>query len=938
MNLDGLSNKTAELEMLVNEENPDLVFLTETKCNPEILNSTLFNTECYTVVRKDRPVQNAPGGGIAILVKKNLVVTEDPVSSLVDHDAQESVWCEVRCRKGKDLVLGSIYRTPSSPAENNDRICDLLKLSEELTKEKQLLVCGDFNFGNIMWEENRVVNGSQGHGQALNFLETVNDNFWTQNATEWTHLREDNNPSRLDLVLTRTDSEVEDIRYLAPLGLSKHAVICFTLTADSRPKEHQRLSPKLNYHKADKVKMRELFGQVNWEEAFANKGVNEKWDIFIDNYNRIVKICVPTYKNRPGCIKPKWMNRRVETLIRKKQEAWRKYRKRKNAPHREQYNSARNMVTREVRTAKYEYEKRVAEDATRNTRHFWAYVRSKTTAKETITRLKTHEGDVTEDDDKIANEMNMAFNGVYVREDADRPTVDPDLVFQGPKLQEIVITREGVRKKLKGLDGNKAHGPDGVSPLVLKECSETLCDPILDIFKTSLESGNVPNDWRIANISPIHKKGSKIEPLNYRPVSLTSVLSKVIESIIRENIVEHLNGNNLITEVQHGFRSNRSCLTNMLCYLDDLVNAVDGGMCVDINYLDCEKAFDRVPHHRLLTKLKAMGIDGGILRWIRNFLGERHHRVKIRNTTSDWLPVVSGVPQGSVMGPVLFLIYINDLVKNLESAASLFADDAKIYRTIKTEADIDALKRDMERLDEWSKKWLLSFNVDKCKTMHVGHHNRRADYHLNQRQLQKTTQEPDLGIIVSANLKSSMHVSKVAAKANSRLGIIKRNFTVLSKDILMPLYLSLVRPILDYGAQAWSPYLLHDIRSLERVQRRASKLVPELSHLPYEERCKHLGLQTLQNRRMRGDMIETYKLIHGFEDIPYTKFFQRNTNNLRGHSLKLSKPDHWRTTLKGNWFAIRVIDPWNALLESVVTAPTIATFKARYDRHLDISN
>lgn len=937
-NLDGLSNKTAELETIMNEENPDIIFLTETKCNPEMLNATLFNTDCYTIVRKDRPDQAAPGGGVTILIKKTLVVTEDSVSSLVQHEAQESVWCEVRSKEGKDLVLGTVYRTPSSSATNNDHICDLLKISEELTKDKQLLVCGDFNFGNILWEENRVENGSQGYGQALNFLEMINDNFWTQNVTEWTHLRDNDNPSRLDLVFTRTGSEVDNIKYLAPLGLSKHAVICFSLTTDSRPRDHPRLTPRLNYHKADTMKMREMFDQVNWEEAFVDKSVDEKWNVFVDNYNRIVKMCVPTYKNKPGCIRAKWMNCRLEMLIRRKQEAWRKYRGRKNAPHRERYNSARNLVTKEVRAAKCTYEKKVAMDAVRNTRHFWAYVRSKTTAKESTNRLKTHNGDVTEDDEIIAQEMNRAFNSVYVREDANRPSVDPDSVFQGPKLQEILVTREDVQRKLKGLDSTKANGPDGVSPLVLKECSEVLCAPILDIFKSSLDSGSVPDDWRRANISPIHKKGSKMEPLNYRPVSLTSVISKVIESIIREKIVQHLNDNNLITDKQHGFRSKRSCLTNMLCYLDDLVNAVDEGLSVDVNYLDCEKAFDRVPHHRLHIKLKAMGIDGGILVWIMNFLGERYHRVKIRNTTSDWLPVISGVPQGSVLGPVLFLIYINDLVGNLESAASLFADDAKIYKILRTEADVAALRRDMERLDEWSKKWLLSFNVEKCKTMHIGYHNQQADYYLSQRQLQKTTQERDLGITVSASLKSSEHVSKIAAKANSRLGIIKRNFSVLSRDVLLPLYLSLVRPTLDYGAQAWSPYLLQDIRALERVQRRATKLVPELSHRPYEERCKHLGLQTLEDRRIRGDMIETYKLLHGFEDIPYTKFFTLNTNNLRGHSLKLAKPDHCRTNLKGNWFAIRVVNNWNALPESVVTAPTIATFKARYDRHLGISD
>ena len=320
-------------------------------------------------------------------------------------------------------------------------------------------------------------------------------------------------------------------------------------------------------------------------------------------------------------------------------------------------------------------------------------------------------------------------------------------------------------------------------------------------------------------------------------MSLTNTASKVMEKMVRASLVKHLTDNDLINEAQHGFRNKRSCLTNMLCYLDDLVNAVDSGHSIDVNYLDCEKAFDRVPHERLLVKLRAAGIDGKVLIWIRSFLTDRCHQVCIRGKHSDWLPVLSGVPQGSVLGPVLFLVYVNDITNNLESTASLFADDAKIYRTLQTVDDTEALQRDMERLREWSDEWLLTFNTDKCKTMHIGRSNQQAHYQLNGSRLEKSTQEKDLGIIVTNDLKSSAHVTTVAAKANSRLGIIKRNFSVLSRDILLPLYLSLVRPILDYGAQAWSPYLIRDIQAIERVQRRATKLVPDLAHLPYETRC-----------------------------------------------------------------------------------------------------
>lgn len=523
---------------------------------------------------------------------------------------------------------------------------------------------------------------------------------------------------------------------------------------------------------------------------------------------------------------------------------------------------------------------------------------------------------------------------MFVREDTSQEIPAPSQIHQGVKLEDMNITEEKVKKKLSELDESKAPGPDGISPYVLKHCADIICSPLTDIFTTSLRTGDVPSDWRNANLTPIYKKGPTSNPLNYRPVSLTSIASKVMERIVREEIVQHLTDNALFTDAQHGFRRNRSCLTNLLCYLDDLVNAVDNGHCVDVNYLDCEKAFDRVPHQRLMVKLRALGIDGKVLSWIRSFLADRFHQVRIRKECSGWLPVHSGVPQGSVLGPVLFLVYVNDLTDSLESTASLFADDAKIYRVLETEDDAESLQRDMKRLEEWSTKWLLTFNISKCKTMHIGHNNQQADYKLNDTSLEKTTQEKDLGVIVAHDLKASVHVATVAAKANSRLGIIKRNFSVLTKDILLPLYLSLVRPILDYGAQAWSPYLVRDIRALERVQRRATKLIPDLAQLPYEVRCQRLGLQSLEERRVRGDMIQTFKILHGYDDVPFTNFFQRNTNHLRGHSMKLKKPEHWRTTMKGNWFALRVINPWNALPENIVTAPSIATFKSRYDRHV----
>ena len=217
--------------------------------------------------------------------------------------------------------------------------------------------------------------------------------------------------------------------------------------------------------------------------------------------------------------------------------------------------------------------------------------------------------------------------------------------------------------------------------------------------------------------------------------------------------------------------------------------------------------------------------------------------------------------------------------------------------------------------------------------MHIGHRNDRTNYTIYGNTLLKTEVEKDLGILVADNLKASSHVAAIAAKANSRIGIIKRNFEFIDKEIFLPLYLTLVRPILEYAVQCWSPHLQQDIDVLEKVQRRATKVVPELAHLSYEQRYRELGLQTLKERRLRGDMIEVYKLLNGLEDIDYRKFFRLSNRRSRGHSLKLEKVQ-CRTTLRANYFSLRVVNPWNALPQEVVEAPSISAFKSRYDRHI----
>jgi len=234
----------------------------------------------------------------------------------------------------------------------------------------------------------------------------------------------------------------------------------------------------------------------------------------------------------------------------------------------------------------------------------------------------------------------------------------------------------------------------------------------------SLETGVVPQDWKEAIVSPLFKKGSKAKPENYRPVSLTSIIGKILESIIKDQIASHLDHFNLIQKSQHGFTKGKSCLTNLLEFLEGVTSDLDDGNSVDLVYLDFAKAFDKVPHRRLAKKLEAHGIGGCILQWIENWLSKRRQCVGINGVYSSWRDVTSGVPQGSVLGPILFVIYINDLDSDLVSHIGKFADDTKMYKSVNCIADVEMLRNDLTRLDEWSREWQMQFNIDKCVVMH----------------------------------------------------------------------------------------------------------------------------------------------------------------------------------------------------------------------------
>jgi len=329
---------------------------------------------------------------------------------------------------------------------------------------------------------------------------------------------------------------------------------------------------------------------------------------------------------------------------------------------------------------------------------------------------------------------------------------------------------------------------------------------------------------------------------------------------------------------------------------------------------------------------KALGINGLIAQWINNWLLDRKQRVVINGKFSRWSDVLSGVPQGSVLGPILFIIYINDIDLGINGRILKFADDTKLFYHVGNTEDILRLRNDLHRLCQWSADWLMLFNVDKCKVMHFGFNNTLASYHIDNIMLPSCTVERDLGIIIQDNLKVSEQCLKATNTANRILGMINRTFSHKSRLLVDTLYKSLVRPHLDYCAQAWRPFLKKDIELLEKVQHRASRMVEEFRDLSYDQRLKSLGWSTLEHRRLRGDMIQVFKFIKGFDITAPNAFFNMSGTNLRGHAFKLYK-SAFKTNVGKFSFSNRIVEHWNSLPQHVVSSNTVNTFKIRLDHH-----
>ena len=929
------------MQSLIDEKKPHVIAICEVKPkkNSERLLQD-YNIGDYSIYNTNLDISK--GRGIFILVHSSiahLTIQIDP-----PREFDEVCLLEIKLINSDTLLFGCFYRSPTENSLSDTNNFNLNLLMNQLAsnnKYSHICFVGDFNFSKINWQN--CSSPCSEDSKEENFLEALRDSYLYQHVLEPTRCRGFDEASTLDLIITNEEGQISKLEYNAPLGKSDHSTLSFDFDCYLGC---ATVKKRFEFNKANYALMIQELEETNFLDEYIQSAniltVEQCWEKLkkkiIDLRNRYVPVKQEGDTWRKGKIP---INYELRSLIKNKKRLHRKWlnslNKRTEDCTRKEYVEVRNMVNNQMARAKQQYELNISAESKRNPKRFWRHVRSYLKTRIGVSPLLSSPEDETsirhEDKDK-ANILQDQFCSVFTKEPDG---VLPHFASRTNKSIDMKLSIVKVRKEISALKSNKAIGPDEIHPDMLKQLIDYVTVPIFIIMSKSLNDGIVPKEWKLAHVSPIYKKGARNIAENYRPISLTSIVCRMMEKIMKNQLMDHLVNEKLLSTKQYGFINKRSTVMQLLHYLDTCAESVALGKVVDAIYFDFAKAFDTVPHRRLLHKLKAYGIDGKTLGWISSFLSDRYQTVKVNGVESKTCKVVSGVPQGSVLGPLLFVIYINDLPDLVNSNIYLFANDTKIVNRVDNIQDAMEIQNDINTLQLWSKIWLLHFHPGKCHVLTLGKFSNiqyAHQYSLGATILEHVSSEKDLGVIFDSNLNFEEHILSKIKKANSIVGLIRRSFLHLTPESFRQLYTSFVRPHLEYASSLWSPNLQKHINLIEGVQRRATKIVSLCKNLSYQERLQQINICTLKQRREMQDMIEVYKHLHHYDQAVVPNKLVARTRPSRKHQFEL-KRNFGHDGIRGvqtNSFYYRVTKPWNDLPHEVVNSPSLSIFKKRLEK------
>ena len=969
-------NKVKYLRDTAIQSNAPFIALTETHLKPEILDAEV-KIEGWSLYRSDR----GPGkshGGVAIYLRNDLI------GQLVAVHSNSQ--CETLVVKVKtlNLLLMCVYRPPDSTVENfgeSMKICQksIDDVTEKDTKVKDILILGDFNLPCISWPSGKiyqkeVAQKSREKKQAENLVNFVENNFlenYIKTATR--------GKNTLDLAFTNNHLLIGGYETTVNKKLSDHFLLTvalnFTYNRETKvPKVKNPYTTKVyEYNLFDATEsdwMRfdtVLAGiSIDFEEETKNEKVEAKLAKVYENVERATNIVFKKKKdfedeapeeNGKKMSKNK-IPLKIRTLLKRKKKLSNKILSstswQKNYKTMVELKEVEEEIDEEYKRSRLKQEKDAIKTIKHNPKYFYTYAKKFSKSKGEIAAFVKENGELTDDPAEQAEILKKQYESVAskpmeefkVKEDffiENTPDQTNDEQPIGPIetcLTDVTLAQPFVSDCINMLSAGAAPGPDGIPAKMIKAANSTFASMLNNIMQSSLESGDIPGILKLAFVTPIHKGDSRSDPANFRPVSLTSHLIKTLERVIRKELVSYLERNQLMDVNQHGSRAGKSTLSQLLEHQDEILAALENGENFDSVYLDFSKAFDKCDHGILLHKIKSLKIKGRLGRWLQNFLTERQQVILVNKVKSKYSSLVSGIPQGSVLGPILFLIYISDIGQDLIANTLTYVDDTKVKQKVTSESDVEDLQKELIKLDNWAKVNNMEFNKGKFLVLRYGENEalkNETEYFSGEYDeiIERKESLRDLGVQLTDDGTFGEQIERVCKKARQKSGWLFRTFYSRNTQFLKQVFKSLVQPHIDYCSQLWTPLEGVNLEKVEKVLRDFSRRIPELKGMNYWERLERLAMNSEQRRLERYQIIYVWKVIHGL--VPNCGIKWTECEERRGRMCEI-RPNRGKSqaqNLRRQSFQVAGPKLWNCLPKNVRNfRGTQIDFKETLDRFL----
>jgi hypothetical protein len=877
-NCNSLTGKVNLIQSSIETYCPDLIALTETKINDTYDDNELFGDN-YTVWRQDR---NIHGGEVLIAIKNN------PDIKIIDsnHGPGESLTLIIQIHQKIKFNLILFHRPPHEYSLDN-----LIEIVDT-NITTNCIYLGDYNLPDLDWKTDpgnaSVKNSSNRKALHQLALDTFNEADLKQQIHNSTHKF----GNTLDLVmLNKLLLNDIDIKCQILPGISDHNMLLIDITAQDLASVFT-VPPKKIYRNYDRANYAEIETTFNSLKTHIMETppteVEECWTKFLHCLNTAVE-SIPGKLSKP--MGHPWINRSIVRKIRKRGRIFDKNEKFPSIAHQRELDLISRDIIVQVKEAKTKYldVHLTGEMEHGNTKPLFNYLNKNTGHSNQISLIDTEA-------DRIPDKLADTFSTVFEKIDYRVPVLDKCAIT---KMPDVKISSTGVKNLLVKLDKRKASGPDDIAAITLKMFAENVpsfIDCVCILFETSLKEGAVPKVWKRATICPIYKGGKRSDPHHYRPISLTCILCKTLEHVICSNMWSHIENAEIIKDNQHGFRKGLNTTTQLLHVVHFAAEAIDKQNDYHMVSFDFSKAFDRVPHNLLLHKLVNFNFDVNCVAWIKDWLKNRTSRVAVNGSMSYEFDIHSGVPQGSVLGPLLFILYVNDISDEIKfSECRLYADDTVLCSNLSQRPD--GLQNDINALYQWGNKWGMQFNLSKCAHMQFGKASPTIRLKLGDSCIPNASTIKYLGVHIDSDLKWNTHVTKTVAKANRSLGLIKRNLREAPTKTKLVAFNSVVRPILEYASQVWSPHQAGLSKSIDMVQRKAMRWIYWIRKRDSVTECMNRhSIVSLSDRRKDLDILFLRKTEAGLFDLNLNCYIRFSTDhNTRGKTISWThRTNAWR--------------------------------------------